>query len=323
MIQRLPVAFRLRFRIENKILRNVIPAAYNAHSGSSGSKIDLTKLLTMKKLLVAFDGLNYSPSLTKYAIEMGKESDSLVVGVFLYDLRYTNLIFTYAYEIPATLAYSVDKIERDDEKKIRASIKAFTADCEKAGISCKVHLDSGVPLMELLKESAFADMILVDATTSFFDFGEETPSAFLKDLLAESKCPVMIVPTRAEEIKNVIISYDGTESSVYAMKMFSYLFPEWNNKNTTVVSVNKGSSNHLPESRNVKDLAARHFKNLNFEILNGDVADVLPKFLKKNKTNSVVVMGAYGRSALSRIIHSSMSNKVIKELKMPVFITHQ
>lgn len=305
------------------MLRNVMPRAYNAHSGRCSSRIDLAKLLTMKKILVAFDGLNYSPSLTEYAIELGRETDSLVVGVFLYDLRYTNLIFTYAYEIPATLAYSVDKIERDDEKKIRTHINAFNAACEKAGINSKVHLDSGVPLMELLKESAFADMILIDATTSFFDFGEESPSAFLKDLLAESKCPVMIVPAKAEEIKNVIISYDGTESSVYAMKMFSYLFPEWNKKNTTIVSVNKGSSNHLPESRNVKDLALRHFKNLNFEILNGDVSDVLPKFLKKNKTNTVVVMGAYGRNALSRLIHSSMSNKVIKELKMPVFITHQ
>ena len=305
------------------MLRKVIRAAYNTHSAAMGGGIDLGKLLPMKKILVAFDGLNYSPSLCEYAIAFGKESDSLVVGVFLYDLRYTNLIFTYAYEIPATLAYSVDKIEREDEKKIRNNIKAFTSACEKAGIASKVHLDSGVPLMELLKESAFADLILIDSQTSFFDFGEETPSAFLKDLLAESKCPVMIVPTRTEEIENVIISYDGTESSVYAMKMFSYLFPEWSSKNTTIVSVNKTSSNHLPESRNVKDLAARHFKNLKYEILNGEVTDVLPKYLRKKKDHALVVMGAYGRNALSRLLHSSMSNKVIKDLKMPVFITHQ
>ncbi|MFI5135473.1 MAG: universal stress protein, partial [Chitinophagales bacterium] len=274
----------------------------------------------MKKILVAFDGLNYSPSLSEYAIEISRGSNSLVVGVFLYDLRYTNLIYTYAYEIPATLAYSVEKIEKDDEVKITDHIRSFAAACEKAGVNHKVHLDRGVPLMELLKESAFADLILVDAKTSFFDFGEESPSAFLKDLLAESKCPVMIVPGKSEEIKNVVISYDGSESSIYAMKMFSYLFPEWNAKNTTIVSVNKSTTNHVPEGRNVKDLADRHFKNLKYEILNGNVADELPKFLKRNKNNSMVVMGSYGRTALSRMFHSSISNKVIKDLKMPVFI---
>jgi len=277
----------------------------------------------MKKILVAFDGLNYSTSLTDYAIELSKGSDSLVVGIFLYDLRYTNLIYTYAYEIPATLAYSVEKIEHDDEKKIHACIKTFTAACENAGVNHKVHLDSGVPLIELLKESAFADMILIDARTSFFDFSEETPSTFLKDLLSEANCPVMIVPKESEEIKNIVISYDGTESSVYAMKMFSYLFPEWTEKNTTIVSVNKTTSNHLPQSRNVKDLADKHFRNLEFEVLNGEASDELPKFLKKKKNNSMVVMGAYGRSALSRMFHASMSNKVIRDLKMPVFITHQ
>jgi len=277
----------------------------------------------MKKILVAFDGLNYSPSLTDYAIEISRGSNSLVVGIFLYDLRYTNLIYTYAYEIPATLAYSVEKIEKDDEQKISDHIRSFAAACENEGINHKVHLDRGVPLMELLKESAFADMILIDAKTSFFDFGEEAPSAFLKDLLAEAKCPVMIVPGKSEEIKNVVISYDGSESSIYAMKMFSYLFPEWNAKNTTIVSVNKSSTNHVPEGRNVKDLADRHFKNLKYEVLNGNATDELPKFLKKNKSNSMVVMGAYGRTALSRMFHASISNKVIKDLKMPVFITHQ
>jgi nucleotide-binding universal stress UspA family protein len=110
---------------------------------------------------------------------------------------------------------------------------------------------------------------------------------------------------------------------VYAMKMFSYLFPEWNEKNTTIVSVNKTSSNHLPASRNMKDLADKHFRNVSFEVLNGEASDELPKFLKRRKNHSMVVMGSYGRSALSRMFHSSMSNKVIRDLKMPVFITHQ
>jgi nucleotide-binding universal stress UspA family protein len=119
------------------------------------------------------------------------------------------------------------------------------------------------------------------------------------------------------------VAYDGSESSVLAMKMFSYLFPEWNELSTTVLFANRSASNHLPRNRELKDLAGRHFKNVTYKVLNGDVERVLLDFLKKNKEKSLVVMGSYGRSALSRMFHSSLSNKVIEEVKVPVFITHQ
>ncbi|MBX7140521.1 MAG: universal stress protein [Chitinophagales bacterium] len=278
----------------------------------------------MKKILIAFDGLSYTKDSAAFAIRTAVASDSLLVGVFLYDLRYARLLHTYRWDVPLQhYYYDVSKIERADEKVVHESIKAFRKQCDEAGVHYKVHLDRGVPLLELLNESAFADLIIIDTKTSLFDLSDHKMSTFLKDLLVEARCPILIVPPRSTDIRHVFVAYDGSESSVLALKMFSYLFPEWNELSTTVLFANRTASNHLPRNSEVKDLAARHFRKVQYKVLNGEVDKVLIDFLKKHKEKSVVVMGSYGRSALSRMFHSSLSNKVIEEVKVPVFITHQ
>jgi nucleotide-binding universal stress UspA family protein len=58
-------------------------------------------------------------------------------------------------------------------------------------------------------------------------------------------------------------------------------------------------------------------------VLTGDAETKLLDYLKLSGDNAVVVMGAYGRSALSRMFHQSLSNRIIQEVNIPVFITHQ
>ncbi|HYV91641.1 MAG TPA: universal stress protein [Chitinophagales bacterium] len=277
----------------------------------------------MKKILAVFDGLRYSASTIEYAADVAKATDSLLVGVFLRDLTYSRFMYTYSWEIPTQYALDYDRIEKEDEEKMRDIIALFEKTCEDKGVHFKIHGHTGVPLMELLEESAFADLLMIDTRTSFFNVGGQTPSTFLKDLLAESKCPVLIIPDHPEQVKHTVVAYDGSDSSVYAMKMFSYIFPEWKELDTTVVTVNHSASNHIPKNRDVKDLASGHFKNVSFKVLNGKPEKELEKYLKKNGKDAVVVMGSYGRSALSRMFHASISNKILKDVKVPLFITHQ
>lgn len=277
----------------------------------------------MKKIIAVFDGINFSDHTSRFACELAEKSDSLLVGVFLHDLTYARFVTSYSWDMPTPYAADFEKISHEDDHKIRENIKRFNALCESRGIMHKVHLDSGVPLQELLKESAFADVMLIDTKTSFISIGETFPNVFLKDLLTEARCPVIILPDQPTTVRSVIIAYDGSDSSAYALKMFSYLFPEWKEMETTIVTVNHSSSNHIPKNRDVKDLAGRHFKKLSFTVLSGKPDDELEKYLKKAGPDTVVVMGAYGRSTWSRMFHESMSNKILRDVKVPLFITHQ
>lgn len=277
----------------------------------------------MKKILAAFDGTRYSEGSSKYAIEIAKATNSLLVGVFIQDMRYLNYTYAYAWDQPFIDLATLEQSHAGEKEKIDLNMKLFKRACEEKGVHHKTHLDRGVPLQELVNESTFADVIIIDSQTGFFTLGDNSPSPFIKDLLSDSHCPVLIVPHSYSFFDKAVLCYDGSPSSVYAIKMFGYLFPELNDLQTTVVTVNETSTNHVKGGGNFKDLVHVHFKNAEYVVLNGNAEEELINYLKLNGDNSIVVMGAYGRSAVSRMFHQSLSNRVLQELNVPVFITHQ
>ena len=276
-----------------------------------------------KKIIAAFDGTKYSEGAVKYAVEIAKATNSLLVGVFIQDMRYLNLTYAYAWDQPFVDFATIEKTQAEEKEKVSLNISLFKRACEDSGVNHKVHLDKGVPVQELLNESTFADLLILDSHTTFFSFEEKGPSPFLRDLLTDSNCPVLILPHNYSPIEKTVLCYDGSPSSVYAIRMYSYLFTELTGLKTTVVTVNEKSTNHVKEGWNFKDLVHTHFSNSDYVVLSGDAEKELIDYLKLNGQNSLVVMGAYGRNALSRLFHQSLSNKVIQELHVPVFITHQ
>jgi nucleotide-binding universal stress UspA family protein len=277
----------------------------------------------MKKILAAFDGTRYSEAASKYALEIAKATNSMLVGVFIQDMRYLNFTYAYAWDQPFVDFTSIETSQKEEHEKIDLNIKLFHRACDEKGIHHKVHLDKGVPLQELLSEGVFADLIIIDSQTSFFTLGNKTPSPFLQDFLSDSSCPVLIVPHNYTIFDKAVLCYDASPSSVYAIKMYSYLFPEFSDLPTTVVTVNEASSTHVKEGFNFKDLVRVHFQNSDYEVLKGHAEQELIDYLKRAGENAIVVMGAYGRNAISRLFHQSLANRVIQEINVPVFITHQ
>jgi len=67
-----------------------------------------------KKILVAFDGLHYQNDSARFAIQLAASSHSLLVGVFLHDLRYMNLSYSYGWGMPVVSYPDISKIEQTD-----------------------------------------------------------------------------------------------------------------------------------------------------------------------------------------------------------------
>ena len=71
----------------------------------------------------------------------------------------------------------------------------------------------------------------------------------------------------------------------------------------------------------MKEWLNAHYKEVEFVILKGDATDEMFGYLIEKK-NAIVVMGAYGRSLLSRFFQPSHARLVVKTVNLPVFITH-
>lgn len=200
-------------------------------------------------------------------------------------------------------------------------IRFFKEACANRNVSCNVHLDRNVPVHEIISESRFADLLVIAPDTSFEKHGEAIPTRFVKDVLTYSECPVIVAPKDFNAIDEIVFTYDGSASSVFAIKQFTYLFPGLEEKKATVLHVNEHNDWAEGEKRKIGELLKPHYSIINFRHLHGKAKDELFGYLL-GKENLFVVMGAFGRNMLSRLLRSSNAELIIKAVDLPVFVTH-
>ncbi len=277
----------------------------------------------MKKIIAAFDGLKYSESCRDYAISLAKISNSHLVGVFLDDKTYTGYKI---YDLVGTEGTSESKMRKNDEldrETRHRSAENFEKICQQTGLDYSIHHDKLIAIRELKHESIYTDLLVIDANETLTHYPEKIPTRFIRDLLSDAHCPVMIVPQHFKPIEKIVLLYDGEPASVQAIKMFSYLLPQLKKLDTEVISVNPpGSTLHLPDNKLMKELMRRHFPGVKYTVIQGWPEHDIIRRVKELHANSLVVLGAYKRSTVSRWFTESMADMLMKEVNLPLFIAH-
>ncbi|MEN9449301.1 MAG: hypothetical protein RJA25_2591 [Bacteroidota bacterium] len=279
----------------------------------------------MKKIIVTIDAIAFNDNALKYALSIAKQSGGMVLGVFLHDLSYVYADLPGIFDlVPVEYNHIIEK-QHEDSKKIIESMRLFNDVCNEYNVKHKAHVYDGTGIVDfLIKESVFADLLVLDEQMSFAAHQAGHIPPFVSDILEEAFCPVLVIPGKYVDVENVFLCYDGSPSSVKAIKMYSYLFPEWNNKNTTLVSFNSTASTHLTNSQNIKDLLNQRFQNLKLDVEHEKRAgDSMLSYFKLKEEKALIVMGAYGRNAFSRLLKKSTANSIITNTEVPVFITHE
>ena len=199
--------------------------------------------------------------------------------------------------------------------------RIFKEHCTQKNIPFNIFKVNGDPLREIVNESRYSDILVMDPTVSAYA-GEEAPSALLKEIIANIECPVIVSPDNFEKIDDIIFCFDGSESSIYAMKQFTYLIPQLRDQRVSLLEVNHSSKEGFSEGHKkmTEWLMAHYDTILNIE-LKGDVRKELLTYLSAQK-NKLVVMGAYGRSQLSQFFRRSTADVLIRDVDLPFFITH-
>jgi hypothetical protein len=173
----------------------------------------------------------------------------------------------------------------------------------------------------ILEESRFADLVIIQPTLSFEKRLEEAPTTLVKEMLANAECPVLVAPQNLTGIEEIVFAYDGSRSAVFAIKQFTYLFPELSDKKAIVLQVNKDDSLPVTEKEKLGKWLRMHYSGIGFQVLKGKASEELYGHLL-GKQNTIVVMGAFGRSWLSGLFKPATAGLLLKTINLPFFITH-
>jgi nucleotide-binding universal stress UspA family protein len=273
----------------------------------------------MKKILIAFDGVNFSKGAFEFVRALNHESPVFVTGVFLPQVDYANV---RGYGVGAGDHVFIPLVENSNARLIEENIQTFGTLCEENRIEYAVHKDFyDLAMPQLKKETRFADLLVLGSESFYANFGVTEPNDSLKDAIHRAECPLLIVPENFRMPECNILTYDGTDSSVYALKQFACLFSAWSNNETMLVHVRKGGESTIPDEEYIQELASRHFPDLTIVKLPSDARKYFNTWVEQQKP-SIVVSGAFGRSGFSQLFKKSFISEVIRDHKMPVFIAH-
>ncbi|HVX26704.1 MAG TPA: hypothetical protein VHB70_10200 [Parafilimonas sp.] len=275
----------------------------------------------MKKILLAVAENKLPEAAFDFICHLNETNPVLLTGVFLRELVYSLEPALGYYGGMGMPVYSseTEALMREDVDK---QINWFTAACQKNNIEYRVHDDTdNLIIHELKKESRFADLLIISEDAFYHLTDAAEPGEYLKSILHVAECPVLIVPEKFEYPENVIFAYDGSESSVYALKQFSYVLNELCNKEAMVAYEGSEEGRSMPDEILIHELAARHFSALNFVRLDKDLFR-LSAWVKAQRS-PMLIAGSYGRAGFSEVFKKSFVDNILKEHKLPVFIAHK
>ncbi len=277
----------------------------------------------MIKFAVAIDGLKYSHSAAQYAAFFSSETNAHLIGIFLDDFSYHTYRISDFMKDKKTFEKKIAEFENKDRSIREKAVGDFEDVCRKFHLNYSVHHDRNIAITELLHESIYTDLLIIDSKETLTNYTENIPTRFTRDLLSEVQCPVVVVPQVYLPVKKIFLLYDGGPSSVHAIKMFSYLFSSLKKIRTEVISVNApDASLHLPDVRLMKEFMKRHFPDADYKVLQGSPENEILHYLKEQNENSMAVLGAYDRGMVSRWFKPSMADVLMKDIELPLFIAH-
>ena len=274
----------------------------------------------MKKILLAIDGPQFSAGAMNTLLFLSSKMKISVTGAFLENI--------FKFKIDRILHKS-DKVESEVEREYDSSMDItlhnFEIFCAGKGIPAAIHeISEGYDQDVLLTETRFADLMAI-SSERFFHFDEEIElNPFVVKLLKHTECPVLVIPESFQGIESVILTFDNTTSSIYAIKMFSYLFPDLVGLPTTLIAgmhADKGDETQKALEL-MTDFCKSHFTD--FKVV--QLPELSPTQLEsyaENQSKAVIVSGSFGRNDVSMMWKGSFSEHIIAQHKVPVFIAHR
>ena len=211
----------------------------------------------------------------------------------------------------------------DNEKEVIAQDKAlFAGQCEQSNIPYSLHAnDSQWDKGLFIRESRFADLILISGEHFYAESDNSQPNAYLREALCHAECPVLVVPENFKGIQHLFMAYDGSRESIYAIKQFCNLFPSLIDLPTEILYIHEDAGNKIPDLENLQQFTRLKFGSMSFSKLRFNAAEYFATWISEKK-NVLLVSGSFGRSTLSYIGKRSFAEEIIHDHQLPVFIAH-
>lgn len=245
----------------------------------------------MQKIVILLSGRHFSEGAFEFIKKMRSEAPLKLTAVFLPEW------------VPSPIGASEDEA---------ANMARFEWLCGQYRIDVKMCADrEDFILSRISRESRFADLLIVGME----DFHKNE-----MDFLHEAECPVLLVPEKIYLPEHIILSYDGSASSVFAIRQFASLFPDLCKKETVLVY--EGKRVDLPYGSYLKELTDRYFPSLSYLRLDPEDDECFNSWVQEI-SRPMVVAGSFGPAGTFPLFRKGFISELIDQNQLLVFLARK
>ena len=267
------------------------------------------------RIIILFTEISTVKDLVTASIPVAGKEGGVILGVFLKRKSQPK---------PFLQSFSMKQRQGSEDLPLIAEITDWAIDtCAAAGISFIAIYEKEISLSQLISQATYHDLVIADARTDFNDYLLTSLNVSLKDMLVDAHFPVLMMRPGKEPLSKIIFTYDGSYSSMHAIKIFSYLFPMCRNIPVLLVTVNSKRDDQVENEKFLDDWLVHHYSNIEKEVLQLNAKEQLLEIVNKFAGNVYVVISAYGKEAYARIFHPSHVHLLLKFSKASLFMSHE
>jgi nucleotide-binding universal stress UspA family protein len=274
----------------------------------------------LKSILIGLEGSPHSNAAVELGIQWAKRFDALLVGLGIVNLP---VVYEQESELIGRDYFSGEQSKQlleHDRRKIEEFLEDFARRCAEAGVAYNLLKDTGLPYEEILRESQRYDMVLLGHETNFHFGLKNRPDETLWHVLKRVPRPVTIAPAKLERGSSVVVAYNGSPQADHALQAFQASGLDFDEE-VHVVSVNEDQREaERQTNRAVEFLRLHQIKALPHALQPADSVchSILAEVRRLNAR--LLVMGAYGHSTIREFLLGSLTNSVLKDSPVPVFL---
>ncbi len=282
----------------------------------------------MKKILLCIDGSEYARACCGYAAWMSRHTGAQVEVLHVSEIWQfeTPLIADFGGSLGAQPYLALTSQLQEIEARKAATLKeAAETIFKEAGVGGRLrfHHRTGVLVDSLDEFEADAqppELVVVGKRGESADFARGHLGSNMERVVRASHQPVLVANRAYAEPTRALVAYDGSPSARIALS-WALESPAMKTVPIHVVTVARAGEENAAAERlaDASRQLASHGPGVTAQVLAGAPGDAIEQYVATNGIN-LLLMGAYGHSAIRRFIIGSTTSELVRRCRVPVLL---
>jgi nucleotide-binding universal stress UspA family protein len=278
-----------------------------------------------QKVLVPLDGSEDSWKSLDQAIEIAKEENSTIKGLFVTDSRLIEAPFLAA--IPAddpipssdpTLVKLTLEMSRRINERGDQILAHLIERCQQAGVPAQAERAEGVTSQVILDHAKLSDLIVMGRRGEGARWSGPLLGSTFEAVVRHAPVPVLAAQDKIFTINRILIAFDGSDRALDALNIAAHLVAD---EKRSLVLITVDDDNPAAKEAHEKAESLLNEKGVKVEsifVKGHAAAEIVQASQKEN--SDLIVLGAYGHSRFIETLFGSTVDDVMRSAGCPVLI---